>query len=209
MAHQQQRFAHHHPHDAGPAGADGDADADLPRAPGGAVGHHAVQADARQGQREGGKERGEKSEHPLATSDISTVCSIVATSVTSPAGTISAAMARIEAVEPRDVAGPAHRDSGLRDRIDRLLQRQVGHALVRRSQVLVARIGDDADDLELVLDPLSREIDDAAKRRLIAEEGPGGGLVENGDTQRTRPIARSEHSAAQQADTRWFRNSHR
>ena len=76
--------------------------------------------------------------------------------------------------------------------------------LVRRSQILVARIGDDADDLELVLDALSREIHLPAKRSLGAEECPGGGLVENGDTQRARPIAGCEQSSGQQADARGF-----
>ena len=76
--------------------------------------------------------------------------------------------------------------------------------LVRRSQILVARIGDDADDLELVLDALSREIHLSAERTLDAEICPGGGFVENGDTQRVRPIAGREQSSGQQADARGF-----
>ena len=55
---------------------------------------------------------------------------------------------------------------------------------IERSAVLVARIADNPDNLERILDPLSGEVDGAAERTLRAEKPACRGLVENGDTQR-------------------------
>ena len=105
-------------------------------------------------------------------------------------------------IQARDLAWPSHCDDGAGDRIDRLLQRQVCHAAVRRAQVLVAHIGDHADDFELVLDALFWEMHLPANRALATEERPRGGLVENADAQGARTILWCEQSSGQQADAR-------
>ena len=106
------------------------------------------------------------------TSDISTFCSIVAIPVTNPPGSGLGDDGADRWCEPGDIAGPSHCNGGAGDRIDRLLQRQICHAAVRRSQIPIARIGDDADDLELILDALAREIHLPAERTRATEECP-------------------------------------
>src|SRR5918994_1722341 len=95
-------------------------------------------------------------------SEASSCSSIVTTRVTKPPGT---------------AARPRPRHDHVRQRLERLLRRQIRHALVRGPQVFVPHVTHDADDFVGILYPLSREADTSSEWIVRPEIRPRGARV--------------------------------